>query len=805
MGKLLSGIINTAAGLAQKTNAGVSGSRELSAQLRETARDVAAQGAVMLKNNGALPLRGKTVSVFGRTQIDWFYVGYGSGGDVQTPEKTSLLAGLRKVPEITLDTKLASQYEQWCAKNTPDEGFWGHWPKNYPEMPLTAQNVRDAARVSQTAVYNIGRAAGEDSDTDLRKGSYYLTDEETDILDKLTASFDEVVVLINAGAVMDMSALGKYGDKISAIVYVWQGGMVSGDAVADVLSGRASPGGKLADTIARRYEDYPCSGNFGDSGYNNYVEDIYVGYRYFETFRKDAVLYPFGFGLSYTQFDIAVSSVELEEDIVKAAVTVTNTGEEYSGRETVQMYFSAPQGVMGKPSRELAAFCKTKELMPGESENITLTFPVSQASSYDDAGKTGHKSAYVLEAGDYGIYIGNSVRAAKCVYTFNIPQLRVVRQLTEAAAVEPEHAFERLCARQTENGIEACYEKTPVVSHSRRDNILRALPDEIARTGDRGITLAQVATGEADIREFTAQLDDIELEALSRGDYTMNSPLGALGNAGVLGGVEQSLRDKGIAPLTATDGPSGIRLKKYASLLPDGAALASSWNPGLVRELYRLLGAEMREKGSDILLGPGMNIHRSPLCGRNFEYYSEDPLLTGVTAAAFVEGVQSSGVAACPKHFACNNQEKNRNRNDSRVSERALREIYLRGFEICVTQAKPLCIMTSYNKINGVWGHYHYELCNTILRGEWGFDGCVMTDWWMRPSRDPDFELLYDNAYRVRAGVNVLMPGGKRTSKRKYDKSLCDSLGKSGGITLGELQKNAQDVLTLVMRLKSGE
>ncbi len=300
--------------------------------------------------------------------------------------------------------------------------------------------------------------------------------------------------------------------------------------------------------------------------------------------------------------------------------------------------------------------------------------------------------------------------------------------------------------------------------------------------------------------DFVAQLTPVELEAISRGDYVMNSPLGAAGNAGVFGGVLPSLRKLGVPPVTVTDGPSGIRLKTSSSLIPIGTLLACTFDTALVEAVYAALGAEMRERRTDVLLAPAMNIHRNPLCGRNFEYFSEDPFLTGKIAAAAVRGVQSAGVAACPKHFACNNQELNRNHNDSRVSERALREIYLAGFEICVKEAKPQCIMTSYNKINGVWSHYNYELVHGILREEWGFKGFVMTDWWMQSAKSPEFCKLKRNAYRVRAGVNLLMPGGGYLGRRKPDGTLLSSFGAEDGITLGVLQRNAEEILNFILQ-----
>ena len=299
-------------------------------------------------------------------------------------------------------------------------------------------------------------------------------------------------------------------------------------------------------------------------------------------------------------------------------------------------------------------------------------------------------------------------------------------------------------------------------------------------------------------------LSDEELEALTRGHGMMNSPLGVPGNAGAIGGIIPSLRFKGVPALITSDGPAGLRLARHASLAPCGTAMACTWNTELITAVYAKVGEEMTHYGVDIHLGPGMNIHRNPLCGRNFEYFSEDPLLSGKMGAAMVRGVQSTGHASCPKHFACNNQEVKRKVNDSRVSERALREIYLRNFEICVKESKPLTLMMSYNKINGVWSHYHYDLATTVLRREWGFEGVTLTDWWMQKSKSPEFPALRNNAYRVRAQVDVLMPGDFDRKARRYktDPTLLESLGKPDGITRAELERTAMTVLRLVLKLK---
>ncbi len=788
VGKVVNAVTNaaTAQDMGSKKNNGYQPDEKIISLCRQ----IGAEGIVMLKNNNnTLPLdKSRTVSVFGRVQRDFFYVGYGSGGDVNAPYKISLIEGLRANKNITVNENLAAVYENWCKENPVDDGFWGHWPMCYDEMPVTNALAAEAAQESDTAIVVIGRAAGEDRENTLTKGSYYLTDEEHAMLDAVTLSFKKVILLLNCGSIMDMCAINAFGDRISAILYVWQSGMESGNAIADVLSGDVSPSGKLTDTIATSYKRYPGCNDFGDKKFNCYTEDIYVGYRYFETFKKHRVLYPFGFGLSYTQFAFENTSFAVSDGKITVTTNVKNVGE-YAGKEVVQVYFEAPCGRLGKPARSLVAFAKTSLLAPDESEKVELCFNIADMASYDDV----KEFSYILEKGDYNVYLGADVRSAELCGTYSQAEDEITLKLSQTAA--PVVPFDRMKA--TPDGI--TYETVTVADYDLKQIILDNIPDATPRYNEH-CTLADVKNGKVTMEQFVSTLSADELEALSRGDYTMNSPLGAKGNAAVYGGVLESMRKKGIPPVTTTDGPSGIRLSSCASLMPVGTEIACSWNTDLAKELYAEVGKEMKILGSDVLLAPGINIHRNPLCGRNFEYYSEDPYLTGKMAAAVVSGMQSSGVSACPKHFACNNQETNRIYNDSRVSERALREIYLKGFEICVKEAKPLNLMTSYNKINGVWGHYHYELCTRILRGEWGYEGCIMTDWWMRSSKSPEFPALCDQAYRVRAGVNVLMPGGGRVSKKKPDGTLLKTLGKYNGITMGELQRNAAQILGFVIQ-----
>ena len=758
----------------------------------ELLRRAAADGAVMLENNGILPLKdGTRVALFGITGYESHYVGYGSGGDVNRPYAVSFADGIKNCDRLTLDPTIESIYREWNKKNPINNGFWGHWPFYFPEMPLDNTAVENARNKNEVAVAVIGRAAGESRDCKLQKGSYYLADDEIAMLDALAEEFDDIVILLNIGGIFDMSWIEKYKKVIGAILIVWQGGMEGGNAAADLLCGKAYPSGRLTDTIAKRYENYPSSANFGGKDFNEYKEDIYVGYRYFETFAKSKVLYPFGYGLGYTEFEISANTVEKSNDKFIFNVSVKNIGNTI-GREVVQLYLSKPCGKLGNPEKILVAFVKTAELKSGESETIELIVEKNQLASYDES-----KSAYITESGKYEFFLGKSIRENEAVFTFEQGEDEIDCQCVQASApienLEVMGAYEYNGKRIIKN------RKARTKEYDLGKRILENLPEEIPQTGDKGFKLADVKSGKITMEQFVAQLNNNELEAISRGDYVMNSPLGAKGNAGAFGGVLQSLRAKGIKPVITTDGPSGIRLSACCSLLPIGTLLACSFDPQLVEKVYSAVAEEMFAKGSDVLLAPGMNIHRNPLCGRNFEYYSEDPYLTGKIAAAAVKGIQSHGASACPKHFACNNQEFRRNMNDSRLSERALREIYLKGFEICVREAKPKNIMTSYNRINSVYGHYNYELCTTILRNEWGYKGNVITDWWMKNEKSPEFPLIRNQAYRVRAQVDVLMPGGGRIPRRKPDGTLLESLGKEGGITLGELQRTACNVLRAVI------
>lgn len=792
--------------LAQKQAAAVLGGKA-NESIVPLLRKAGADGCVLLKNDGALPFnQNDSVAVFGRVQNDWFFVGNGSGGDVCTPYKTSLIDSIEAEQPFKIDLQLKEKYKTFSDTHKVDPGFWAHWPRFYPEMKISDSEVKRASERNTKALVIIGRSAGEDRENVLKKGSYYLTDTETKLLDSVTRHFKNVTLLLNIGSLIDFEKIASYKDRISSIMLVWQGGMESGNSVCDVLSGKVSPSGKLTDTIALCYDDYPSSENFGNKDENKYTEDIFVGYRYFETFCPEKVLYEFGFGLSYTEFSQEIIKADYFDGKFTAEVKIKNIGK-VSGREVVQLYVCAPLGKLPKPKKVLTAFKKTKLLAPDEEEIITLSCDEYSFASFDDDGSTGNINCYVTEGGNYDFYIGKSVKSCVKAFSFTQSETKVLEQLSEVLAVPDSMRFDRLSYKIENGKITPCHSPVPYRTTNLRDIILKGLPKGQKYTGDRNIKLRDVRDGKAKMSDFVAQLSPDELELITRGEGPMNSSLGAKGNAGAIGGVSESLREKGIPPIITTDGPSGIRLLSSCSLMPCGTALACTWDTELIESLFDEMGKEMVEKGSDVLLAPGMNIHRNPLCGRNFEYYSEDPVLSGEMAVATVLGIQKNGVSACPKHFACNNQEYNRNYNNSVVSQRALREIYLKGFEICVKKAKPLNIMTSYNKINGVWSHYNYELCTSILRNEWNYDGAVMTDWWMRYASSPEFPELNGNAYRVRAQVDVLMPGGKTAMSKSFepDGTLLETYHKDGGITLGEMQRCAENVLNMALRTNKGK
>lgn len=761
----------------------------------DIARNVVAEGCVLLKNEeNVLPLeKGSKVAVFGRIATNYYKSGTGSGGMVNVSRVIGVLDALNEEPEIEVDEELQEIYAKWEETHPFDEGMgWANEPWSQEEMPISKELAEKMAQKNDVAIIIIGRTAGEDKDNADKKGAYRLSDTEEDMIQKVSASFEKTVILYNIGGIMDMTA--PCLDGCQSILYIWQGGMIGGLGVTDLLTGRVSPSGCLSDTIAWKIEDYPSSPYFGDEVRNYYKEDIYVGYRYFETVAKDKVQYPFGFGLSYTTFSEEVVSVSQDAGKVSLTVKVKNTGD-VAGKHTVQVYVKAPTGKLGKPSRVLADFGKTKTLAPGEEECLSFTIDAYTYASYDDTGVTENAHCYVLEEGKYEIYAGANVRDAKEVFSYEIQELMAVEKLSQNLA--PVREFQRM----KENGSgEMIWENAPLGEEAEAKKRSEHLQEAIAYTGDQGIRLQDVAEGKAELRAFVAQLSDEELACMIRGEG-MGSPRVTPGTAAAYGGVADSLEAKGIPCGCCSDGPSGMRIDSgvKAFSLPNGTLTACTFNRELMEELFACTGLEMRVNRIDNLLGPGMNIHRNPLNGRNFEYFSEDPLLTGEIAAAQLRGLHKSGVTGTIKHFATNNQETKRHEADAVVSERALREIYLKGFEIAVKKGNAQSVMTTYSPLNGVWTAGRYELNTAILRDEWGFDGIVMTDWWANINSQGKEPAHNDFASMARAQNDIYMvcPEGDKNSTG--DNTL-EAL-EVGTLTRWELQRNAMNICRQLMKI----
>lgn len=755
----------------------------------DTAAKMVSEGIVMLKNeNNALPLDAdKEVAVFGRIQFHYYKSGTGSGGMVNVTKVVNILDGLID-NGVKVNEKLLDTYRKWDRENPFDLGEgWGGEPWSQKEMPLDEGLVKETAKSCETAIVIIGRTAGEEQDNRLEAGSYLLSDDEIEMLTVVRKHFKKVVLLLNVGNIIDMTDINRIAPD--SVLYVWQGGMTGGKGTADVLTGKVSPSGKLPDTIAYKASDYPSDANFGrEENRDIYAEDIYVGYRYFETFAKDKVLYPFGFGLSYTGFEIKTEKAEITEGAVKLSVSVKNIGS-YKGKEVIEVYCEAPQGRLGKAARVLCGFEKTRELVPQEEQVVEIAVDIAKLASYDDSGVTGNKSCYVLEAGEYKFYVGSDVRSAEYACSFEQGEDLVTERLTQSLA--PVESFERIKPVCEGGAFSIGREAVPVSEVDESARRLEKLPKEIAYTGDKGIKLWDVKNGKNTMDGFIAQLSDYDLSCIIRGEG-MGSPRVTAGTASAFGGVSENLNGFGIPAGCCSDGPSGMRLDcgTKAFSLPNGTMIASSFNKELTSELFAFMGLEMAANKVDCLLGPGMNIHRHPLNGRNFEYFSEDPFLTGKMAAAELKGMAGAGVTGTIKHFCANNRETNRHFIDSVVSERALREIYLKGFEIAVKEGGASSVMTTYGRVNGLWTAGNFDLNTVILREEWGFKGFTMTDWWANINvrgKEPDKTDLAAMA-RAQNDVYMVCPDGE-----KNDDNTLAAL-ENGGIEKCELQRNAANI-----------
>ena len=757
----------------------------------ELSKNAAKEGMVLLKNNGnILPFAsGTKLALFGVATFDYVKGGGGSG-DVTVSYTTDLYDGFKRLSDrVEVCEELADFYRNYIKEISDKDYLPGQKPE--PELPdALCKSVRE---YTDTAVISISRFSGEGWDRDLKghpmyeEGDFYLSHAERAMVEEVKKYFPKIVVVMNVGGMVDTEWFFNE-DAIQGVLMAWQGGIEGGTAAAELLCGIGNPAGKLTDTFAKRLEDYPSTENFHESDdYVDYSEDIYVGYRYFETIPgvAEKVNYPFGFGLSYTSFEWEIRGVEQNDGSFIAKVNVKNIGE-VAGKEVIQVYLEAPEGKLGKASRSLIAFRKTELLEPGCTQELSLTWNLHTMASYDDLGKVA-KAAYILEKGVYNFHIGNSVRnTIRSEYTYSLEEDVIVEQLS--TKLQPNALKKRMLS-------DGSYEELPLFEKKKEScDFMTEVPLEVLENIYTPMRLVSTLPRDRDKRDIHW------FEEVAEGKITLDEFVSQLPNEAIchmLGGQPNfgvantcgfgNLPDFGVPNAMTADGPAGVRINKecgvYTTAFPCSTQVACTWDPDIAYAIGEAGAKELKENNLAIWLTPAINIHRSPLCGRNFEYYSEDPFVAGMMAAGMVRGIQSQKVSASVKHFALNNKETNRKNSDSRVSERAAREIYLKAFEIIVKTADPWYIMSSYNLINGVRASECGELLTDILRGEWNFGGMVSSDWHVHS----------EHYVEINAGNDMRMPGG-------FPERLLTAL-ENGAITRETLEISAKRVLNMLLKL----
>lgn len=793
---------------------------------KQVSYEAATEAIVLLENDGCLPVEPGKIALYGSGADKTIKGGTGSG-EVNERHAISIMEGL-EMAGFTITTKSwieeyqrrFEEKEDEYRKTFRDSLLKGNIKNIMGVLTIPFQYPFDQAVIGEdinksdtdTCVYVVARLAGEGADKKLDGSEYALTREEKANIAFCAANYKKMILVINVGSTFDMSFLDEI-EGINAVVYFCQQGTMGGKAFADLLCGKVSPSGKTVDTWAKKYEDIPFANDYsyinGNVDEEYYREGIFVGYRYFDTF-KVAPKYPFGYGLSYTDFEIQTESVVVDKTEVTVNVNVTNTGDSYAGKEVVQVYVSCPDGKLKKEYQKLAAFAKTKSLAPGESETLAISFKMDDMASY-----MAEEGAMLLEPGNYVIRVGNSSRNTKVA--------AVIKSAEEI--IVSKHA--NICKNRV-----VMEELQP--EESNQEVVDEAVPIYDIKAADFECQIFEYKIPEVyhspEIDAVLNVLSVKEMVSLTVGSGTLSSGkyFCAPGSAGITTG---KLIEKGVPDVSLADGPAGLRLQRrsvvlkngklkpvdpfistmkyipepikgrilgdpekhpviyqFTTAFPVGLALAQTWNTELLEKVGTAVGEEMKAYGVTYWLAPALNIHRNPLCGRNFEYFSEDPYLAGKMTSAITKGVQSSrGCYVTIKHFCCNNQEDNRMHTNANVSERALREIYLRGFEIAVKESKPGAIMTSYNKVNGVYANNSYDLLTKLLRNEWGFDGVVMTDWFATG------KTVGNHALAIATGNDLIMPGSESAEKEIY-KAV-----KAGLITEEDVKRCAANVLKGIM------
>ncbi len=820
------------------------------------ARRAAAEGFVLLKNEGGLlPLKkGSLIGLYGAGAVKTIKGGTGSG-DVNNRMNVSIRDGVIHAgfavtePSMKWMDSYEKCYDQarldWkqeILRKTAEE-CEGNFFQGYSTTPFAVPCGdpidQEAAKAdgADTAVFVLSRVAGENADRRDEPGDYFVTEDERTLIRQVCAAYEQVILVVNTGGLMDLAFTEETGN-IAAIIQFVQAGQEGGNALADVLCGDVTPSGKMADTWAFDYDDYPNASYFsfksGDVCREEYKEGIYVGYRYFDTFDVP-VRYCFGYGLSYTDFrmetkEISLKNIGSEQPMAQVEVTVKNTGDTYAGKEVAQVYVSCPQATLPKEYRRLAAFAKTDLLLPGETQRMKISFPLYQLASYFE-----EKAAWMLEGGIYGIWVGNSLNSARLAGTITLDKTACLVQCEHICELR-EPMDELLPDAENLHAKEAAWQADAVVRNLQNVNISAAdlKTDEIIYSEP-----ADHYPGKAG--EIVDSLSMEQLVDLATGDPLKDQDNEALGSAGqTVPGAAAETSDAAasdpwnVASIVLADGPAGLRLRQtyevredgsidagdfldgfengffaepreakgtvyyqYCTAIPVGTLLAQTWNPDLVRELGEMIAGEMNEFEVSLWLAPGMSLHRNPLCGRNFEYFSEDPLMAGIMASAVTLGVQKvPGCGTTIKHYCCNNQEDNRMGSDSVLSERTLRELYLKGFEIAVKNSQPMSIMTSYNMVNGIHAANCYDICTKAARDEWGFAGAIMTDWTTTTNSTAG---ECSAAGCMKAGNDMVMPGDP-SDRESIRKALAD-----GTLDIRELKRCIYHTVRLILQTNQYE
>lgn len=759
---------------------------------KSLAAEIAAEGMVLLKNNGCLPLdkETKSIALYGIGARQTVKGGTGSG-DVNTRSFVSVEEGLESSGFEIITKKLLDEYDTILCKERDNynksiqalsekgvmTALGSMLGKPFKAPDMAKIRLADCEKFkAEFAVYVLSRNSGEGADRKNEKGDYLLSDNEISDISLLSENYQKLVLLLNVGGVIDISPVY---DKADAVLLIGQAGIGAGSAAADILSGKTTPSGKLTATWAKKYEDYPCAEDFtkGDIWNTEYKEDIFIGYRYFDRNRIKP-MFPFGFGLSYTNFVTEIKDIEQSDNTVTITLSVMNKGNKFSGKDTVQIYVRQPKGINEKAKKILVAFAKTKILAPNESEILSLFFDINDLAVYDE-----ELSAWHIEKGEYEVYLGNSSDNLTLVSRVNLDDKIIpLKKITETFDEEIEAAIQNLSVENTVNLVVG-NARTSLTDFSVIGNASKSIPGAAGETTDMlekyGIGHITMADGPAGIR--------INPKVYKKDGLYINNP-----------------KEDPVLSLVLPEKAQNVDLSgteteyRYCTALPCETMLAQTWNTDLLFKCGDIIGKEMEFFGIDLWLAPGMNIQRNPLCGRNFEYFSEDPFLTGKCAAYITKGVQShkrKGVTL--KHFACNNRENNRNYNNSIISERALREIYLKGFEICIKESGPMAVMSAYNLINSVHCSNSYKLLTEILRNEWGFDGIVMTDWYATQDLSGNNDKPYgasDAALCIKSGTDLIMPGSEKDIDR-----ILEAL-KNSTLTEEELRLSAKRILKVLRR-----